>query len=398
MYYISQIQKDDCGFACLKIVLANLNKDKNYLFLPQDEKHGYYSFSDLKRIGERHGLTFKAVRATERESIMKETKFPLIVVTLAKNGAKHAVVVTKAKGKRISYIDPKIGTINTSLNVFLGIWDGTALIIENFRKTKCGEVMVEPIKKSTHFGLTLLQMMVGVLAVIGVYFIKDGTPIYYPVIFFGLAILLELFLKMMIYHVMKKLDSYFFREDNLPSSGYKDYLYRYENYKRLALSSPMNYVLILVFTLALVVVSLLNDMRNILLIFVPILLCFTRHLYVKPVLKRKRSQIAELEENLDNIKNVQALKQTVKTIHDKAYLYGYLDMVCRYVFIGIIIAVTLLLMNLNGISSVPYLVFYSYLTIVFYRSIDQLFSFEEKMEEFNIVKVRINNSMNHVRK
>ena len=32
MFYIPQIKKDDCGFACLKMVLANINKDKNYLF------------------------------------------------------------------------------------------------------------------------------------------------------------------------------------------------------------------------------------------------------------------------------------------------------------------------------------------------------------------------------
>ena len=32
-YFCYQLQDDDCGFACLKMLLANINNDKNYLYL-----------------------------------------------------------------------------------------------------------------------------------------------------------------------------------------------------------------------------------------------------------------------------------------------------------------------------------------------------------------------------
>ena len=34
MYFISQLGEQDCAFACLKMMLANYQKDKNYLYLP----------------------------------------------------------------------------------------------------------------------------------------------------------------------------------------------------------------------------------------------------------------------------------------------------------------------------------------------------------------------------
>ena len=36
MYFIKQIDNHDCGFASLKMLLANIYKDKRYLYLKQD--------------------------------------------------------------------------------------------------------------------------------------------------------------------------------------------------------------------------------------------------------------------------------------------------------------------------------------------------------------------------
>ena len=397
MYYIPQIQKDDCGFACLKIVLANLHNDKNYLFLPQDESHGFYSFTDLIKIGKEYGVTFTPFRATERATIVNGAKFPLIAVIVAKNEARHAVVVTKAKGKKVQYLDPRKGTVNCSLMDFLSIWDGTGLMVESFNKMKCPCPALNPIKKATHVGLSLMEFAAGVFAVLGVYFIKDDTPIYLPIIFFSLAIIVEIILKISTYRVMKGLDSYFFNNDHLPKKNYNDYLYRFENYKKLVLSGPMNYILTLVFTLALAMVTMLNDQKNILLIFVPTLLCLFRYVYIRPALKKKNNQILELEEELDGAQDLSDVKRCVKQIHDKAYAYSYLDIISRYVFAGIIIAVTLLVMHLSGISSVPYLIFYTCISVLFYRSLTQLCSFDERVEEFNLVKIKIINAMHQAK-
>lgn len=394
MFYIPQIQKDDCGFTCLKIVLANLNKDRDYLFLPQKEDHGYYSYSDIMKIGREHGVNFEGFRATEKSELINCTKFPLILSIELKNGAKHAVVVTKIKWKRVFFIDPRKGKTSLSINKFLAIWDGTGLMIDSYEKQKCSIKAVEPVSLVSRVGLSVMEFVVGVFALLGIYFVKEGTPIYVPVIFLSLAIVTELIMRALAYKVMKGLDSFFFRSDVLPKKGFKDYLYRYENYKRLSLSSPMNYVLLLVFALGLVAVVLLNDKRNLMLIIVPVVIALFDLAFISPMLKNKKQEIADLESDLDNSENSEDLQSKVKTLHTAAYNYSYIDIACRYIYAGVMIAAALLTMRLCGISSFPYIIFYSCICLSLYKTVDQLLSFNDRIEEFNIVKVKLGNLIN----
>jgi len=394
MFYIPQIQKDDCGFTCLKIVLANINKDRDYLFLPQKEDHGYYSYSDLIKIGREYGINFEGFRATEKSELVNCTKFPVICSIELKNGAKHAVVVTKIKWKRVFYIDPRKGKTSLPISKFLSIWDGTGLIIESYEKQKCPVKVVEPVSVFSRVGLSILEFVVGVFALLGIYFVKEGTPIYVPVIFLSLAIITELIMRALSYKIMKGLDSYFFKDSVLPKKGFKDYLIRYENYKKLSLSSPMNYVLLLVFALGLVTVVLLNDKRNLMLIIVPILIALFDLAFISPMLKNKKQEIIDLESNLDNSENSEDLQSKVKVLHNAAYNYSYIDIACRYIYAGVMIASALLTMRLCGISSFPYIIFYSCIGLSLYKTMDQLLSFNDRIEEFNIVKVKLGNLVN----
>ena len=91
MFYIKQIQNDDCGFACLKMLLAEINKDKDYLFLPQDEKHGPYSLMQLVGIASNYGVALSAFRATDKTTVSNCLNFPFIAIIRLKNGGKHAL-------------------------------------------------------------------------------------------------------------------------------------------------------------------------------------------------------------------------------------------------------------------------------------------------------------------
>ena len=242
MFYIHQIQKDDCGFACVKMVLATLNKDKNYLFIPQDESHGRYSLEELVNIGKSYGVTFSAFRATAKSDVPNCPFFPFIAILGLKNEAKHAVMVTNVKWGRVYCVDPRYGKISVSLRKFLIDWDGTGLKIEEFEKKPCSFQCPNPISLGQKIGLSAIQLVAGALAIVGVYFIKDNVPVYLPLIFLSLAIAAEVIMKVVSYSLMKKVDNYFFNEKRIPNSGLKDYFVRFERYKVLALSSPMNYV------------------------------------------------------------------------------------------------------------------------------------------------------------
>ena len=395
MYFIHQIQKDDCGFACVKMLLATINKDKNYLFIPQDEKHASYNLEELCQVGEKYGVSFTAFRATFKYDLPNCTSFPFIANLGLKNGARHSVMVTKVKWGRVYYIDPRYGKSSSTLKKFLIDWDGTGLLIENYQKRKCPIMCPNPISAWQKVMLGMIQLLVGALAVTGVYFIKDSFPIYLPVIFLSLAIACEVVLKIISYSLMKKIDKYFFDESRLPRSDFKEYFFRFENYKRLALSSPMNYILVLIFTIGLAAVVLLNDVRNLLIILVPVVLTFLEALLVNPVLKKKKQQIIEQEDNIDYAKNGKDFKQRIDEMHKHAYVYSYINLLTTYLFALLILVSVILTMKLCGISSFPYIIFYTCIAVALFKAMRQLFAFNENIEEFNIVKVKISNSMNH---
>ena len=55
MFYISQLNQSDCGFASLKMLLANVLKNEDYLYLKQDEEHGPYNYFELIQIASDYG-------------------------------------------------------------------------------------------------------------------------------------------------------------------------------------------------------------------------------------------------------------------------------------------------------------------------------------------------------
>lgn len=393
MYFIHQIQKDDCGFACLKMILATINKDKNYLYLPQDEGNGPYSLEQLIDIGQSYGVSFEAFRATIKTDVANCPRFPFIAIMSLKNEAKHAVCVTKVRWGRVTYIDPRYGKVNVSLKKFVNDWDGTGLMIKEFQKTKCPFKSPNPISLGQKIALGIIQFIAGSLAVLGVYFIKDGTPIYLPVIFLSLAIAGEAIMKIVSYSYMKRIDDYFFKENRIPKSGFRNYFLRFENYKKMSLYSPMNYVLIFVFTLGLVAVVLLNDYRNLLIVLAPVALAFLETLIITPILKKKKHFIAELEDNIDNSKNAKDFQDKIRTMHKQAYSYSYLNLFVTYLFALLILVSVILTMKLCEIISFPYIIFYTCIAIALFKAMRELFSTNERINEFNIVKVKISNSM-----
>ena len=396
MFYIPQIQKDDCGFACLKMLLATINKDREYLFIPQKENHGLYSYEDLIEEAYYHHVTLYAFRTSEKMSLSNCESFPFIACIGLKNGAKHAVLVLKCKWKRVVYLDPARGKVNVSLSKFISIWDGTGLMIESFEKRKCEKNFLEPLKTEVKVILSIIQFLSGIAAVLGVMFIRDDIPGYVPIICLGVAISLEVLMKILSFKIMKRIDDYFFKEEVVPKSGFKDYFCRFEEYKKLCLSSPMNFILTLVFSLGLVVVVIFNDYRNLMIIGAPIILSLTEALLIGPVLKNKKQPIEQLEDSIDDSESPEDFRGRVKALHIEAYRYGYVDIFTRYVYALIIVLAVYFTMKICEINSFPYIIFYSCISLTLYKSLANLLHFEERVNKLNIVKVKLSNYINSI--
>ena len=69
MYYIPQLSNSSCGVACLKMLLAIVQKDERYLYLSEEEEHGQYNYQDLVLIAERYDVTLFGAKIDDKDDL-----------------------------------------------------------------------------------------------------------------------------------------------------------------------------------------------------------------------------------------------------------------------------------------------------------------------------------------
>lgn len=75
-YFIKQDKSETCGETCLKMLLANVNRDENFLYLSFNKKID--NFLDICEVGEKYGLSFEGFKADDK-SAFRKIKGPLII-------------------------------------------------------------------------------------------------------------------------------------------------------------------------------------------------------------------------------------------------------------------------------------------------------------------------------
>ena len=131
MYYIPQVTKSGCGFTCLKMLLATVRKDERYLYIPENESHGPYSYQELLEIAQHYEVTLVGLKYDDKDDLRHFKEFPIILTVQRENQSPHAVLARKIKGKSIKISDPARGTYWQSIEKFIKEWDGTALAISH---------------------------------------------------------------------------------------------------------------------------------------------------------------------------------------------------------------------------------------------------------------------------
>ena len=392
MYFVPQILNDDCGFAALKMLLAKVHKDRNYLFLPQDEGRGPYSFLDLKETAEKYGVTLNGYEA-QKETLKQHKNFPFIALVTTKIGGAHAVVVEKVSLGSVYYLDPSEGKKEVSFRYFMKIWEGEILQVDNKVFTPCPYKECQPIPKTGQIVTTLMQICACACIVMGVYFINVDVYMFIPIILFALAMVFEIFIKSYSISLLKKADIYFYSQVEVKDNKYLDTLKRYEKYKSGLLATPLNFIITLCVAFGLMLVTLYNDVKNILLILVPFIAALVEASILKPYVKDGATLLAKDEKDLDSSEDEEDFKGRVYQLHKKAYKLGLVEMCKQYVGIALFIITATLTMALSNVVSVPYIIFYSCIEAAIYRALLNALEYPEKHIEMLKAKVEINNCL-----
>ena len=183
-YSCLQESSSDCGFCALKVLLANLNNDSNYLSL-ENKKQGAYSMLDIKKLALEYKLELEGYKV-EDSSLLSTLTFPFIC-QIKRGKENHFVIVEKIK-KGIFYVfDPSIGDLEINESIFLELFNQNVLTIKNHEKFKLA-------KEKKHINSWLLLSIVtngfiGISLIVTSLLIFKGLNSIYSYISMGVVLL-----------------------------------------------------------------------------------------------------------------------------------------------------------------------------------------------------------------
>ena len=180
MFFIPQIGEFDCGYACLKMMLAHIHKDKNYLFLPFHEKNQTISYQQMSEIALKYNVEVVGFRVEDEEEIKNNKIFPLIVSLKQESESKHAVMITGIKWNRVQISDPAKGTYSLSFKKIFNYVGQNGIINQKLRRNSCPFVHQSIIKKREYVMPFTCQVMTGISGVLSVYFFDKDISLFIP--------------------------------------------------------------------------------------------------------------------------------------------------------------------------------------------------------------------------
>mgnify|MGYP002856111276 CR=1 FL=1 len=381
MYYVPQLNTNDCGVACVKMLLATLNKDRNYLFMPYEEKENNYSFFELIELAKQYDCFLEGYFIEFKKDFFKEQEFPLIAIISLLEGAKHAVLVLRCSFGEVEYIDPKAGKVTMRKDKFLEIFEGHYLKATSFDKNRCPYFFEDGVKKSDYWFLFIMQIIAGVSLIMGVYFLNDSTRLYIPIIFFFVFLVSEVIFRFSLSKNMKKMDAYFL--DLLPEDKkkYQRYYVAYANYKKSIMTNRLRFAIDLLILGFLVVTVLLNGLHHIFLAIVPVILAIISTQWMELLMKRKQIEIASEEEAMFIAKNSVEFKDIANAINSKSYKLSYKVLIEKVVMIIFFVLCALLSLYLEKTYTITLAVFYICLQLAIYETTANIIRYPNKQEE-----------------
>ena len=392
MYYIPQVTKSDCGFACLKMLLASVHKDERYLYLKEDENHGPYSYSELVNYAQHYDVTLIGTKYEDKGDLRNNSKFPLILTVQRENQAPHAVLLVKKSGNRVKIHDPAKGVYWQKIDQLIKIWDGTALAVNKVLDRPFISRVIDVHDTKGDIVSYLIQLFAAVFIASATVFVKPEGTFVWPLVFCALSLVCEIVLRMHLLKRMQRCDKYL--RKFLPYVNRKDYFEYYkrsQEYKTSALTMGLNFVFYLLVVILIITISLINSMTFVVSIGAALLAALINVFFFTPFKKSINKELEEQENELHSVKEKDDMEMKVKNIEVKSYRYAYLEYANRVVVAAFFILASFFISMVDNTLSLINIVFYTCVSFLIYQYLVPLFSYDYKVSENTINKVRINN-------
>ena len=392
MYYIPQLSNSSCGMACLKMLLAIVQKDERYLYLSEEEEHGQYSYQDLLVIAERYDVTLFGAQINDKDDLRHFDKFPVILTVVGPNESTHAILISQRKGRKVKVHDPAKGIKWEKIDKIIPIWDGTLLAVNKFEKHPFPFNVIDSKDPKGTILSSILQTLTAVFITVATFFIKPSGNIVLPLIFGVLSFLCEILLRFSLLKRMQRFDKYLRRF--LPyvrKDEYFEFYKRGQEYKKCSLSSGVNLLFSLLIVILIIAISIINSLDYLILIFAALIAAYLDVFFFSPFKNSLGKEIYQDECELRTTSDVEGVEMKVKTMEIKAYRYAYMEFAKKGVVTLFLVIASLALSVAEKSFSIPNIIFYTCLSLLLYQSLTPLFGYDSRLEENLLCKARVNN-------
>ncbi|MGM9873639.1 MAG: cysteine peptidase family C39 domain-containing protein [Bacilli bacterium] len=384
MFYINQQTNHDCGFTCLKIMLANLNHQKDYLFLIN--KKDKYSYYDLIEIAKEHQLILEGVEFKNPKDLLNTNK--MMIITIKEDGLNHAVIIKKVRKTKFIIIDPNKGKSTISYEDLILKWDKTALIIKSFKKNKFKAKKVVEIKNYQMAIYLSLKIISGLSLITGLSFVKDGEFVFLPILLSAVAVILEMLSRNYSFYMLKNNDERVYGLIEKIPKDKEDFINNYENTKMLYFSNLNGLLVKSLTALFIIILMIYNGAYNIFLAGIALVMCVINHFLFNPLIEKKMSDIESMNKDILDQKDKTGFVNSLRIAHIESYKYGNYLLFQKLITYFIVLLTIILIMILSNVVSVSYLILYFTFTIYLVENINYLFDYKNNERKFDLYKLK----------
>ncbi len=371
MYYVKQIGEKDCGFTALKMLLATVHKDKNYLFYREFEKDYSLSLKNIIDIAKKENVVLEGFAYQKKEELFKEKpKYSLAIIE--DNNKLHMVFVKKIKNNSIILYDPEYGKIKYSKKEFLDRWNGQILITKSYLRKKF-DIKINKGEKIHNLIFSFLIVISHILFLTSLYFVKSNNNFLIPLLIFLAYLLFNLFIENLLINLMYKIDKNIKKIlENRKNDRYKTYI-DLTNYKVNYYTRNINITNSIMSFLSGCFILGINSYLNLIVILIILFIKVLMNYLFNNMKKKKKIKLIELENSLKNNQNFNI--DNYDKITKNTYDILRIEEVNKIIMIGIVFFITILLTSFQKSISLNFLLFHFFAFLFLNDSLEKIFSY-----------------------
>lgn len=386
LLYIKQIGEKDCAFAALKILLANVYKNKDFLYYPQQKLDIAYNLKEIMQIANNEGVKLSVYRISKKEDVyaLKKSK---ALLNLKIENHYHLVYLVKATKKYVIYLDPQLGKIKLKMKDFITIFNGEIMEVTEVRGSNFKFKNKRILSISQSLLLIFLQLITSSLFILGLFYINEEVSFVIPILLFsGFIISLIIFQNVLMY-IMKRIDKNLFKKIYRSHGFLKDKYYKINKLKTLAITFPMNIINSIIFIIFSAFILGINNYLNLIAIGGFLIIIIIINLLTNRYLLYQKNELCSLEHQLFKVdKDDIKLEEYFDELNNGTYKVAFLINIKKYIYIFISIVLSLVLASFENEIYLNFVLFY---TIAFYYigdNLDKLFNSDSSYEDYKYYK------------